>query len=142
MATTSGSTIQGRTTFVTTAGFTGTAAHTSVGLSANGTSVLTTVVPADGAELISGTFTITTVGAVTTSGTNAWSISDGTNAIATIAAFDVTQAIGTILPLVMGSATNGRNIATTSGARLILTNTEAGTVGTAVSGIFNFVWAL
>jgi len=109
---------------------------------ATGVNVLAAVVPADGAELIAMTFTVTSPGTVTTSGTQQWSISDGTNALATLAATSATTAADTVISLVMGTATNGKNLATTDGAALTLTNTEAGTIGDGLHGIFRLVWGL
>ena len=149
MASTESTTIRGTNVYVTTCGFlTGTVVGDAGGSitagspSADAVTPLATVVPADGAELKSITFTVTSPGTVTTSGTQQWSISDGTNVLATQAAIDTEQAAGTILTLVMGSATNGKNIASTAGARLTMTNTEVGTIGDAMHGIFNLVWGL
>ncbi len=107
-----------------------------------GTSLLAGMVPADGAELISAKFTVTSGATVTTSGSNAWSISDGTNVLATLAATSATQTAGTVLSLTTTTATNGKAIATTAGARLVLTNTETGTIGDGMHGLFTFVWGL
>lgn len=140
MASTVGSTIQGSNVYVENCVFGGGGANTALSPAANGTDALSAVVPADGAELIEASFTITTVGVG--AGSNAWSVSDGTNALATIAAVINTEAVGTIRTMTMGTAINGKAIATTDGARLILTNTLAGTASTAVAGIFRFVWGL
>lgn len=142
MASTEATIIQGSNVYVQSAVFGGGGALTAVSPSANGTDALSAVVPADGAELVECTFRITTVGAHTTSGTQQWSISDGTNALATMVATDAETAADTLITLVLGSATNGKNIATTAGSRLILTNTEDGTVTTGMAGIFRLVWAL
>ena len=149
MATTEGSTIQRNNTYITTCGFIGGTTEVSAEVygspDASGTSVLATVVPADGAELVAMTFTVTSNATTTTSGTQQWSISDGTNALATLAATGVGgagTAAGTVLSMVMGTATNGKNLATTAGSRLTLTNTEVGTIGDGVHGVFRLVWAL
>ena len=143
------STAQLKNAIVTTAGFitggeTDTKAYfvTPQAPDGTGTFVLATTVPADGAELISAKFTVTSGGSVTTSGTNAWSVSDGTNVLFTLPATSVTQSAGAILSMTTTTATNGKAIATTAGARLILTNTEAGTVGDGMHGFFTFVWGL
>jgi len=142
MADQEGTTIQRNNVYVQNCVFGGGGAHTAVSPAADGTDALTAVVPEDGAELISVTFTVTTIGAVTTSGTQQWSVSDGTNVLFTQAATDAVDVVGTVRTLVVGTATNGKAIASTVGTRLILTNTEDGTVGTGVAGIFRLVWAL
>ena len=149
MATQESSTIAGKNVYIATCGFlAGTVAGDQGGAqthespAADGVRALATVVPADGSELVAATFTVTSPGTVTTSGTQQWSISDGTNAIATLAATSAATAAGTVVSLVMGTATNGKNLATTDGARLTLTNTEVGTVGDGLHGVFRLVWAL
>jgi hypothetical protein len=150
MATNVSNAIQGKTTYVQECGFlTGTVAGDVGGAitaaspaSSTSGAMLAAVVPSDGAELVACTFTVTSPGTVTTSGTQQWSISDGTNALATMVATDAETAAGTLITLVLGSATNGKNIATTGGARLVITNTEAGTIGDGLNGIFRLVWAL
>src|SRR3990172_8552016 len=87
MAATIGTTIQGKTTYVENTTFqTAALANTVLSPDGNGTALLGALVPADGAELREATFTITAAGAVTTSGTQQWSVSDGTNALFTMAA--------------------------------------------------------
>ena len=152
MATTWGSTIQGKNIYVTTCGFmTGTVLGDSGGSitagspSADAVVALATCVPKDGAVLVEADFIVTSPGSVTTSGTQEWSITDGTNVLATRAATnaDATNTpAGTVLALTMGSATNGTNAATTTGAVLNLTNTEVGTIGDGLNGIFRLVWHL
>jgi hypothetical protein len=140
MATTASTSIQGRSTYVQNAVFGGGGAHTALSPAASGTDALSAVVPADGAELVAATFTVTTAGVG--GGSNQWSVSDGTNALFTQAATINTTAAGGVRTMTMGTATNGRNIATTAGSRLILTNTLVGTASTAIAGIFRLVWAL
>ena len=152
MATNESSALQGKHRHVTECGFLASvvdgpgsiAEHVIIMRSPNadGTATLSTTVPADGAELVEMTFTVLSAGTVTTSGTQQWSISDGTNALATLAATDATTAAGTVVSMTMGSATNNKNLATTDGARLTLTNTEVGTVGAGMEGIWRLVWAL
>ncbi len=142
MASTDATTIQGSNVYVEHAVFGGTGALTAVSPAADGTAVLSALVPADGAELVSVTFTITTIGIVTTTGLQEWSVSDGTNVLFTQVATTAVGTVGDVRTFVTGTATNGKNIGTTTGSRLILTNTETGTVGTGVSGIFQLVWAL
>jgi len=148
MATNESSALQGNHVFVTeaccirapiTAGV-GVAYNTLNTPTGDGTSVLSTGVPADGAELVECTFTVTSAGIG--GSTQQWSISDGTNALATRAALIDTTAAGTVSTLVLGTATNGKNIATTDAARLTLTNTAVGTSTQGTSGVFRFVWAL
>ncbi len=143
MATNESNALSGKHVVVQNAVFGGTGVLTAVGPSAPSTTIaLSTVVPGDGAELKECTFRVTTTGAHTTSGTHEWSISDGTNALATMVSTDAETVAGTLITLVLGSATNGKNIATTAGSRLILTNTELGTVTTGLAGIFRLVWGL
>ena len=146
MAATVGTTIQGKSTYVQITTFqTAALANTVLSPATTTTILLGSLVPADGAELIDATFTITTAGGVTTSGTQQWSCSDGTNALFTMAATSsavADSAAGTVRQMTMGSATNGKNIATTAGSRLTLTNTVAGTITAAIAGIFKLVWAL
>jgi hypothetical protein len=140
-----GSTIQGKNVYVVSAGF---ATHTNgtgriegyISPHGDGTAVLSCVVPADGAELVSATFTVISIGVG--GGTQQWSISDGTNVLATRAALIDTTAAGTVSELTVGTATNGKAIATTAGSRLTITNTSVGTSTQGSTGIFNLVWAL
>ena len=145
MATTQSSTIQGKTVYVAEAGFTVDAA--TYGLitsgkspSTDGTSVLSATVPVDGAELTAASFTVLSTG--DGDHTQQWSISDGTNVLATLAAADADAAVGTVHTMVMGTDINGKAIGTTTGARLTLTNTSIGTSTEGMSGYFNLVWAL
>lgn len=115
-------------------------AQTHESPAADGVRALATVVPADGAELMALTFTYTSPG--TGTHTQQWSISDGTNALATRAALVATTAAGTVSSFTMGTATNGKNLATTTGARLTLTNTSVGTSTDGAHGVFRLVWGL
>ena len=139
MASTDGTTIQGSNVYVQNCTFGGGGTNTALSPAASGTDALTAVVPGDGAELVSATFTVTTAGVG--GGSNAWSVSDGTTALFTQAATINTTAAGGVRTMTMGTATNGKAIATTAGSRLILTNTLAGTASTAIAGIFRLVWA-
>ena len=140
-----GSTIQGKNVYVTSAGF---ATHTAgtgrllgyISPHGDGTAVLSTVVPADGAQLVSATFTVISIGVG--GGTQQWSIHDGTNVLATRAALIDTTAAGTISTLTTATSINGKAIVTTAGSRLTLTNTSVGTSTQGSTGIFNLVWAL
>ena len=141
-----GSTIQGKNVYVTSAGF---ATHTAgtgrllgyISPHGNGTAVLSTVVPADGAELVSATFTVISIGVG--GGTQQWSIADTAGTVlATRAALIDTTAAGTISTLTTATSVNGKAIAATAGARLTLTNTSVGTSTQGSTGIFNLVWAL
>ncbi len=107
-----------------------------------GTQLMSCVVPVDGAELLSVNFVVHSAGVISTSGTEQWSIGDGTNELATLAAFAGESVAGTILSFTMASATNGKAVATTGGTRLILTNTEAGTVSDGPHGRFSLLWAV
>ena len=98
------------------------------------------MVPVDGAELIAASFTVQSTG--NGDHTQQWSISDGTNVLATLAAADADAAVGTVHTMVMGSATHGKAIGTTTGARLTLTNTSVGTSTEGMAGRFVLVWAL
>ena len=147
MATNESSSLQGKNVYVTEAGFAVDSITAGVGSitsftspSGDGTATLSTVVPADGAELVACSFTVTSAG--TGGSTQQWSISDGTNALATRAALIDTTAAGTVSALTMGTATNGKNLATTAGSRLTLTNTAVGTSTEGSSGVFRLVWAL
>jgi len=152
MATQESSTLAGRNVFIETCGFlTGTVAGDMGGAinakpaqDGTGISVLSGIVPADGSELVAAEFTVTSPGTVTTSREMQWEVSDGTNVLATLAASanNAATAAGTILSLIMGTATNGKNLATTDGARLTFTNTEVGTAGGGIHGLFRLVWAL
>ena len=143
-----GSTIQGKNVYVTSAGFIVDSVSGGVGSitsytspTGNGTSVLSTVVPADGAELVSATFTVTSPGAG--GSTQQWSIADTAGTVlATRAALIDTTAAGTISTLTTATSVNGKAIAATAGARLTLTNTSVGTSTQGSTGIFNLVWAL
>ena len=143
MATNESSAFQGSNVYIAQFGWIGTGAETALpAMTDSATFALWHVVPADGAELVELTYTITVVGTATTSSTMEWSISDGTNALATLAATTGSTAVDTVLTLVMGSATNGKNLATTAGTMLVLTHTEAGTLTAGPAGIFRAVWAL
>ena len=145
MAATISSALQGKTVYVTESGFTVDAA--TYGLitsgkspSADGTSVLSATVPVDGAELTACTFTVLSIG--DGDHLQSWSISDGTNVLATLVSADADAAVGTVHTLTMGTAIHGKAIATTTGSRLTLTNTSVGTSTEGMSGYFNLVWAL
>ena len=147
MATNESSSLQGKNVYVTEAGFHADSITAGIGElisstspTGSGTSILTTVVPADGAELIAMTWTTSSIAA----GTHEiqWAINDGTNDLATLAAVTATFALGTVTTLTMGSATNGKNLATTAGSALTLTNTAVGTSKEGTSGIYRLVWAL
>jgi hypothetical protein len=150
MATAESSSLQGRNVYVSDCGLISASTTEAVtGMlgayrtpNATGTTVLSTVVPADGAQLVAMSFTVHSAGTVTTSGTQQFAVSDGTNDLATLAATSVVQSAGAVLTFTMGTATNGKNLATTAGSRLILTNTEAGTIADGMHGIFRLVWAL
>jgi len=112
-------------------------------LSATGTAAMTTMVPALGAELIAASFTVISPGSVTTSGNMAMAISDGTSELALNATGDATTAAGGIITLTPQSVANGKAVtAAAAGTRLILVNTETGTIGDGMHGIFRLVWAL
>ena len=147
MATNEGSTIQRKNTYVTEAGFVVDSITAGIGSitsftspTGDGTSVLSTLVPADGAELVACVFTTSSAG--TGTHTQQWSISDGTNALATLAATTATITAGVVTALTTTTATNGKAIATTAGSQLTLTNTAVGTSTEGVSGVFNLTWAL
>lgn len=140
MPTTESTAFQGKYTFVQDAVFGGNGVNTALSRADNGTILLSGTVPADGAELVEATFTVTTAGVG--AGSNQWSVSDGTNVLFTMAAIINTEAAGTIRTMVTSTGTNGKAIATTKSARLTLTNTLAGTASTAIAGIFRFVWAI
>ena len=143
MAATLGSTIQGKTVSVHSATFqTAALANTVLAPATSTTILLGELVPADGAELVAAGFTVTAAG--TGGGSHQWSLSDGTNALFPLAATINTTAAGTVLPMVLTATAGagGKTIATTAGSRLTLTNTVAGTITTAIAGIFRLVWAL
>lgn len=107
----------------------------------DGTSVLSTMVPADGAELIACSFTVTSPGIG--GSTQQWSIADASGtALATFSATLDTQAAGSVRTGTMGTATSGRNLATTAGSALTLTNTAVGTSTQGTSGVFRLVWGI
>lgn len=143
-----GSTIQGKNVYVTSAGFVTDSITGGVGSitsytspSGNGTAVLSTVVPADGAELVACTFTVTSAG--TGGSTQQWSLADTAGTVlATRAALIDTTAAGTISAFTTATSVNGKSIAATSGARLTLTNTAVGTSTEGSTGVFNLTWAL
>ncbi len=145
MATTISSALQGKTVYIQESGF-GTDALTyglitsGTSPSADGTAVLTAVVPVDGAELIAATFTVQSVG--NGDHTQSWSISDGTNVLATLSSADADATVGTVHEMTMGTAIHGKAIGTTTGARLTLTNTSVGTSTEGMAGRFVLVWAL
>jgi len=148
MATNESSSLQGKNVFIDCGG---TMTHqltlaadiqNYLTVTGDGTTTLACLVPADGAELVQATFTPTSLGVGAHE--QQWTISDGTNILATQATFTnpASLTVGTAATQTMGTATNGKNLATTAGARLTMTNTSRGTSTRGVQGIFRLVWAL
>ena len=112
-------------------------------LAATGTAAMSTTVPQPGAELIEATFTVLSAGTVTTSGTQQLAVGDGTNLLAISSATDATSAAGTIVTLTPQSVNNAKaNTAVAGGTRMVFTNTEVGTIGDGMHGMFRVVWSV
>ena len=100
---------------------------------------LSSVVPYDGAELLAASYTIMSP-SLGIHDQN-WTITDGTNILMTLTDCLQSAAIGTVYGMTMGTATNGKNIATTAGTDLVITNTSVGTSTLGSMGVVRLVWA-
>ncbi len=144
MATNESNALQGRTVFTESCAFL--LLNTNAGVVSMATPVgdtasfwLSSVVPYDGAELLAASYTILSLG--TGNHEQSWTISDGTNILMTMSGLAQTSALGTVTAMTMGTATNGKNIATSAGNRLTITNTSVGTSTIGSMGVVRLVWA-
>ena len=97
-------------------------------------------VPSQNAQIVEATLTVTSPGTVTNTGDQTLSLGDGTTvALATASNADATSAAGTIITF---SGINTARATAAGGTKLVLTNTEAGTVGDGLHGSLSITWAL